>query len=93
VETRGGCPARIFFRGRRGEVLAASGPWRSSGEWWGGDAWQQEEWDLEIRFVSSQSARATDASATREPPAAAGGLYRFVYDQRRGEWLVRGVYD
>jgi hypothetical protein len=34
----------------RGDVVAASGPWRSSGDWWQEDAWHQDEWDLEIEF-------------------------------------------
>ena len=41
---------RISFRGMRGEVVAASGPWRTSGDWWQEDPWQQDEWDLEIHF-------------------------------------------
>jgi hypothetical protein len=36
----------------RGKVVAASGPWRGSGDWWQEDAWQQDEWDLEIEFSS-----------------------------------------
>jgi protein ImuB len=80
VETRAGRPAIVFFHGLRGEVLAASGPWRASGDWWGKDSWQQDEWDLEIRFAFSG----------REPQR---GLYRFAYDEIGRAWLVRGVYD
>ena len=43
-------PARIVFRGAKGEVIAASGPWRTSGDWWQEDAWDQDEWDLAIDF-------------------------------------------
>jgi len=35
-------------------MVAASGPWRTSGDWWREDGWQQDEWDLEIRFHSSR---------------------------------------
>jgi protein ImuB len=80
VEINAGQPARVFFHGLRGEVLTASGPWRSSGEWWEKSSWRQEEWDLEIRFVHS-------GSELRR------GLYRLTYDEIRGEWLVRGAYD
>src|SRR5271154_1461442 len=50
VELQIGRPVKIFFRGWYGRVVTASGPWRISGDWWREDAWQQEEWDLEIRF-------------------------------------------
>src|SRR5580693_2896203 len=50
VELREGRPVKIFFRGLYGRVITASGPWKISGDWWREDTWQQEEWDLEIRF-------------------------------------------
>jgi protein ImuB len=79
-------PARVSFQGLRGEVLAASGPWRTSGDWWSEDGWRQDEWDLEIRL----SARAGDNAASPQPQRA---LYRFVYDGVRENWFVRGIYD
>lgn len=79
VEMHAGRPARVFFRGMRGTVVAVSGPWRGSGDWWEKDAWQQEEWDIEVRFTSGRQRR--------------HGLYRLAYDDIRHEWLVRGVYD
>src|SRR5208282_5792769 len=63
VELREGCPIRVGFRGMRGDVAAASGPWRSSGDWWREDAWQNDEWDLEIRFLSAVEARVDVAAA------------------------------
>jgi protein ImuB len=53
VELQDGQPARVYLRGMRGEVVTASGPWRSSGDWWQEDAWHQDEWDLEIDFPAS----------------------------------------
>jgi protein ImuB len=50
VELRKEQPARVYLRGMRGEVVAASGPWRTSGDWWQEDAWYQDEWDLELEF-------------------------------------------
>ena len=85
VELREGRPARVFFRNLRGTVTAASGPWRSSGDWWEQEAWQQEEWDLEIAFSPSRE--------QSKQPETQRGLYRVVYDELRRAWLVRGVYD
>ncbi len=48
VDVRDGVPARVSFGGIRGEVVAASGPWRTSGDWWQRDAWRHEMWDVEI---------------------------------------------
>src|SRR5487761_638726 len=89
VELREGYPARISFRGLRGEVVAASGPWRTSGDWWQEDPWQHDEWDLEIHFHSSPVIRRERTSA-RCPQR---GLYRVYYDAIRRSWFVRGIYD
>jgi len=34
-------PAKVYLQGMRGEVVSASGPWRSSGDWWQEDPWHQ----------------------------------------------------
>lgn len=38
---------RLWHRHRR--VLAASGPWSSSGNWWNSSAWTREEWDVALK--------------------------------------------
>jgi protein ImuB len=38
---------RLWSRHRR--VMAASGPWASSGDWWNGSAWMREEWDVALK--------------------------------------------
>jgi protein ImuB len=88
VQLRENSPQKIYFRGVRGEVLAASGPWRTSGDWWREDAWHQDEWDLEIRFRIS-------ADRLQKKPAACPqhGLYRFYFDSISQGWFVRGIYD
>ena len=87
LELQAGHPTRVAFQGLRGEVVAASGPWRTSGDWWRENPWQQEEWDLEIDFRSLAS---RDSSANRHPGR---GVYRLYYDALRQSWFVRGIYD
>jgi protein ImuB len=93
LELDAGRPKRVVFQELRGEVLAASGPWRTSGDWWREDGWQQEEWDLEIHFHSSWASRHREAAATASLSTPDCGLYRFYYDALRGGWFVRGRYD
>ncbi|MEQ1474349.1 MAG: hypothetical protein ABLQ96_11020, partial [Candidatus Acidiferrum sp.] len=88
VELRDGFPARIFFQGMRGEVAAASGPWRTSGEWWQ-EAWDQAEWDVEVHF----SGGAPQKNARPSQPANTRGLYLLYYDARQRGWFFRGTYD
>ena len=85
VELREGCPWRICFYGLYAAVATASGPWRSSGNWWEDHGWRQDEWDIEILFDSSHAAKAHRN--------AQNGLYRIYYDWMRRGWFVRGRYD
>jgi protein ImuB len=32
----------------QGIVVASSGPWRTSGEWWSAERWSKDEWDVEL---------------------------------------------
>jgi len=89
VELQDDYPARIYFRGMRGNIVTASGPWRTSGDWWRGDAWQQDEWEVDIRFDSSVSSRNERVSS----PRTQDGLYRIYYDSIRAAWFARGRYD
>jgi protein ImuB len=88
VELQQNYPTRIYFLGMRGNILAASGPWRTSGDWWREDTWQQDEWDVEIRFdsVSGHNERISS-------PRAQNGIYRIYYDSIRAAWFARGRYD
>jgi protein ImuB len=79
VRLQGNKPAFASFQGCSGKVVHASGPWRSSGQWWEDQPWQEDAWDLEIIFSGESPAR--------------HGLYRFCYDGIQEKWLVRGVYD
>jgi protein ImuB len=101
VELRDGRPAKIFFRGLYGWVVTASGPWKISGDWWRGDAWQQEEWDLEIRFEGEDAGVAVYAPANVGAMAPVqdvkahvhASLYCVYYDGACRSWFVRGMYD
>ncbi|HSK44708.1 MAG TPA: DNA polymerase Y family protein [Candidatus Binatia bacterium] len=56
VEIRDNAPVAIVFNGTKGKVTHASGPWRSGGEWWSArDAWQREEWDVEVAVSGGKS--------------------------------------
>ncbi len=94
VELREGCPARIDFQGMRGRVAAASGPWRSSGDWWREDGWHNDEWDLEIHFGGAVETRAVPSEPHIAPKEhRQRGFYRIFFDGIRKEWFVRGTYD
>jgi protein ImuB len=102
LQLQSGRPIRIFFQGAAGAVLAASGPWRTSGEWWREDRWEHDEWDVEIAFSDSsrqsapnEKSRPQPFSARRAPRNAPArrGLYRIFFDSLRGGWFVRGCYD
>jgi protein ImuB len=87
-------PARVFFQGMWGNVAAASGPWRTSGDWWQEDAWKQEEWDLEIIFEpASDSSYRFQKSKEGPHRAQRRGVYCLFLDSIRKSWFVRGTYD
>ena len=94
VDLRNDQPARIYIRGQRGHVLAASGPWRTSGDWWQENPWHQDEWDLEVEFAASQKqlqrVGARDTRARSDPHRL---LYRIFFDALSQSWFLRGVYD
>ena len=48
VEVRGGRPAEVRFGAVRGRVVELAGPWRTSGEWWTGQGWARDEWDVAL---------------------------------------------
>jgi protein ImuB len=90
VTLREGRPVHISFPGIHGQVAAASGPWRTSGEWWREDAWHRDEWDVEIRSSFVSSANTIENSSSAEPQK---GVYRIYYDALRQAWYVAGMYD
>jgi protein ImuB len=70
-------PNQLSFRGIRGRVVTAGGPWRTSGYWWQSEAWNYDEWDVEIETAGSRLV----------------GFYRIYCDRAIAKWFVRGEYD
>ena len=89
VDVRDERPVRVYLQGMHGDVVTASGPWRSSGDWWQEDAWNHDEWDLTIDFDDSHGRR--KHTMTLLWPQF--GIYRVYYDVLRHSWFVRGFYD
>lgn len=81
-------PVYIHFRGMRGTIVAASGPWRTSGDWWREEAWSHDEWDVHICFDSHAAFMNCDSYFD-----AQDGLFRIYYDGLRRNWFVSGRYD
>ena len=48
MRVRNQLPAWIAFQGVHGPIATASGPWRTSGDWWRPSMWDREEWDIEV---------------------------------------------
>lgn len=84
VQTIQGRPARIrAFDVKssclvRGKVSCASGPWRSSGDWWRPDLWVRDEWDIAV----------ADSA-----PKQSEVVCRIYRDLRNDDWFVEGIYD
>jgi protein ImuB len=105
VNSREGRPAEVFLQGRRAEVRKASGPWRTSGEWWREEQWNEDEWDVEVRFIGKsqtgifqavkfpqQKSTSTNDTKTDNFPEESG-RYRIYFDAVRQGWFARGMYD
>ena len=48
VDLQNDRPARVTASGIHGKVLNASGPWRTSGDWWTPAPWNRDEWDIAL---------------------------------------------
>ena len=107
VNSREGQPTEVFLQGQRAEVCKASGPWRTSGEWWRDEQWNEDEWDLEVRFVDKANTQTkkyktlkcasqqntSQMNMQKEDSVAEIGRYLIYFDVVRQSWFARGVYD
>ena len=41
-------PVHIAFSGGSKKIIAHTGPWRASGDWWTPTAWARDEWDIAL---------------------------------------------
>jgi protein ImuB len=85
-----GRPAHISFPNMHGKVTVASGPWRTSGDWWREDGWDREEWDIEVQASPAAHADAIENSSSTEPQKC---IYRIFFDAVKQGWFVAGMYD
>lgn len=88
IELRENRPVHIHFRDMHGKIVAASGPWRTSGDWWEKEAWCHDEWDVQICFDSNSTFLDRDSHWKTQD-----GLFRIYYDGLRRNWFVSGRYD
>lgn len=50
VELKEEKPSSVLLKKKKLQVLAASGPWRTSGNWWSNSsAWSRDEWDVALK--------------------------------------------
>jgi protein ImuB len=100
VQTVCGQPKRVKAQDKRcsldinGRVLRASGPWRTSGDWWRADNWARDEWDVAIESrAGSKKGNGHADQDSQAGGASAQALYRVYRDLHDGAWFVEGVYD
>ena len=97
VEVRDGRPVRVFSSsGARGEVVSATGPWRTSGEWWTEDGWQQDEWDVELKKgpgIGGQGTGGTTSGIENCRLKIPDWKLKIYQDLGSGRWFIRGIYD
>jgi protein ImuB len=85
-------PLRVSFSGMRGDVIAASGPWRSSGEWWQEDGWDHDEWDLAIDFGKRAEPREKKPDDIVARMHAISNAARRTKIPEASPWPRHGVY-
>jgi len=86
VELRQQRPISITVENQKRTILRATGPWRSSGNWWDESWWSRDEWDIAL---ASKPKRSTQ-EGTKE---SIQGTYRLYQDLLTRKWFLEGAYD
>ena len=59
VQAEQGWPMQISAWGKQrsvyGRVVSLAGPWRTTGDWWRGDRWARDEWDVMLEHSGQQA--------------------------------------
>jgi protein ImuB len=59
VQADQGWPTQVSAWGKQrsvyGKVVNAAGPWRTTGDWWRGDRWARDEWDVTLERSGQQT--------------------------------------
>jgi protein ImuB len=42
-------PVYLLTDDLRGKIVTATGPWRTSGDWWTSSPWDRDEWDIGLQ--------------------------------------------
>lgn len=83
VQVERGLPTQISAWGKQrsvyGRVVNVAGPWRTTGDWWRGDGWARDEWDVAIE--------------SGKPGSEQQAIYRIYKQLDNGAWFVEGNYD
>jgi len=90
VELKGAAPVFVTFLSQRRKVLAQSGPWRNSGDWWSETSWARDEWDVTLAEKSNRAYKTHPFETVPNPESVA---YRIYFDLHTQEWFVDGMYD
>ncbi|HUR36531.1 MAG TPA: DNA polymerase Y family protein [Terriglobales bacterium] len=78
VETSHGMLTHLLWNGQRAAIVAAAGPWRTSGSWWN-EPWSRDEWDVAVALTQQKLTTVA--------------VYRIYRDLASGGWFVEGGYD
>ena len=111
VEMKDGFPAKVSAEclgvARRGRVVWAAGPWRTSGEWWlrgevkenlvkeSAQPWARDEWDVAIEVAKARPVQfpTRELREKAKPVEREVWLYRMVSEIETGVWWMEAEYD